>query len=183
MSLIKFLFSLKFFKQILYIICITTILIVITVISLSYITLHGESVKIPDLIGKTLDQVDVDLKSIDLTYVILDSARYNSSFKPLSVIDHQPIAGSNVKINRKIYLTINPSGYNEIIIPKIIRTTIRQATQRLESSGFIIGEIEYVDDIGKDEIIEISHKGTIINEGDKLLKNSIIDLILGNGKL
>ncbi|MDB3938192.1 PASTA domain-containing protein [Flavobacteriaceae bacterium] len=144
--------------------------------------MHGESVKVPNLIGKTLDQVDVDLKSLDLSFVILDSARYNSSYKPLSVIDHQPIPGSNVKINRKIYLTINPSGYNEITIPKIIRTTIRQATQRLESSGFVIGEIEYVDDIGKDEIIEISHKGEMINEGDKLLKNSVIDLTLGNGK-
>ncbi len=46
----------------------------------------------------------------------------------------------------------------------------------------MIGEIEYVDDIGKDEIIEISHKGEMINEGDKLLKNSVIDLTLGNGK-
>jgi beta-lactam-binding protein with PASTA domain len=144
--------------------------------------MHGESVKVPNLIGKTLDQVDVDLKSLELSFVILDSARYNSSYKPLSVIDHQPIPGSKVKANRKIYLTINPSGYNEITIPKIIRTTIRQATQRLKSSGFVIGEIEYVDDIGKDEIIEISHKGEMINEGDKLLKNSVIDLTLGNGK-
>ena len=182
MSLIKFLFSLKFFKQIIYVICLTIVLIVITVISLSYITMHGESVKVPNLIGKTLDQVDVDLKSLDLSFVILDSARYNSLYKPLSVIDHQPIPGSKVKINRKIYLTINPSGYNEITIPKIIRTTIRQATQRLESSGFVIGEIKYIDDIGKDEIIEISHKGEMINEGDKLLKNSVIDLTLGNGK-
>ena len=46
----------------------------------------------------------------------------------------------------------------------------------------MIGEIEYVDDIGKDEIIEISYKGEMINEGDKLLKNSVIDLTLGNGK-
>ena len=145
--------------------------------------LFSESVEVPNLIGKTLDQVDIDLKSLDLSFVILDSARYNSSFKPLSVIDHQPISGAKVKVNRKIYLTINPSGYNEITIPKIIRTTIRQATQRLESSGFVIGEIEYVDDIGKDEIIEISHKGELINEGDKLLKNSVIDLTLGNGKL
>ena len=83
MSLIKFLFSLKFFKQVIYIICITIVLIVISVISLSYITMHGESVKVPNLIGKTLDQVDVDLKSLDLSFVILDSARYNSSYKPL----------------------------------------------------------------------------------------------------
>jgi beta-lactam-binding protein with PASTA domain len=183
MSFIKFLFSLKFVKHIIYIICLTIILIIISVISLSYITKHGESVEVPNLIGNTLDQVDIDLKSLDLSFVILDSARYNSSFKPLSVIDHQPIPGAKVKVNRKIYLTINPSGYSEITIPKIIRTTIRQATQRLESSGFVIGEIEYVDDIGKDEIIEISHKGELINEGDKLLKNSVIDLTLGNGKL
>ncbi|MDA9357032.1 PASTA domain-containing protein, partial [Flavobacteriaceae bacterium] len=180
---IKFLFSKVFFKQVLYLICLTIFLIFISVISLSYFTMHGESVEVPNLVGKTLDQVDVELKSLDLSFVVLDSARYNSSFKPLSVIDHQPISGSKVKINRKIYLTINPNGFNEIAIPRIIRTTIRQATQRLESSGFVIGEIEYVDDIGKDEIIEISHNGEMINEGDKLLRNSVIDLILGNGKL
>ena len=47
----------------------------------------------------------------------------------------------------------------------------------------LVVEYEYVDDIGKDEIIEISHNGEMINEGDKLLRNSVIDLILGNGKL
>jgi beta-lactam-binding protein with PASTA domain len=92
MSFIKFLFSLKFVKHITSIICLTIILIIISVTSLSYITKHGESVEVPNLIGKTLDQVDIDLKSLDLSFVILDSARYNSSFKPLSVIDHQPIS-------------------------------------------------------------------------------------------
>jgi beta-lactam-binding protein with PASTA domain len=183
MNFIKFLFSKNFVKQIFYLSCLTVIIAIVSIVSLSYTTMHGESVQVPNLVGKTIEQVKIELSSINLNLVILDSARYNSSFKPLSVIDHQPAFGSKVKINRKIYLTINPSGYNDITIPKIIRTTIRQATQRLESSGFIVGEIEYVDDIGKDEIIEISHNGEEVNEGDKLLKNSIIDLILGNGKL
>ena len=183
MNFIKFLFSKNFVKQIFYLFCLSVILVIVSIVSLSYTTMHGESVEVPNLVGKTIEQVKIELSSINLNLVILDSARYNSSFKPLSVIDHQPAFGSKVKINRKIYLTINPSGYNDITIPKIIRTTIRQATQRLESSGFIVGEIEYVDDIGKDEIIEISHNGEEVNEGDKLLKNSIIDLILGNGKL
>ena len=183
MNFIKFLFSKNFVKQIFYLSCLTVIIAIVSIVSLSYTTMHGESVQVPNLVGKTIEQVKIELSSINLNLVILDSARYNSSFKPLSVIDHQPVFGSKVKINRKIYLTINPSGYNDITIPKIIRTTIRQATQRLESSGFIVGEIEYVDDIGKDEIIEISHNGEEVNEGDKLLKNSIIDLILGNGKL
>ena len=183
MSFIKFLFSKKFVKQIFYLICVSISILIISFISLSYITMHGESVEVPNLVGKTMDQVELDLKTLNLNFIILDSARYNPLFKPLSVIDHQPKSGSKVKINRKIYLTINPSAYNEIIIPKIIRTTVRQATQRLESSGFVIGKIDYINDIGKDELIEISHKGEKINEGDKLLKNSVIDLILGNGKL
>ena len=183
MSFIKFLFSKEIAKQIFYLICIATSLLIISIISLRYITMHGDSVEVPNLVGKTMNQVELDLTALNLDFIVLDSTSYNPSFKPLSVIEHQPNSGSKVKINRKIYLTINPSVYNEIIIPKIIRTTIRQATQRLESSGFVIGKIEYVDDIGKDEVIEISHKGEKINEGAKLLKNSVIDLILGNGKL
>ena len=64
MSFIKFLFSLKFVKHITSIICLTIILIIISVTSLSYITKHGESVEVPNLIGKTLDLVDIDLKTI-----------------------------------------------------------------------------------------------------------------------
>ena len=84
---------------------------------------------------------------------------------------------------RDRYLTINPSNYNRVKIPNIIRTTVRQAEQMLISSGFVIGKINYVDDIGKNEVIEISFKEEKLKEGDLLLRNSVINLTLGNGKL
>ena len=69
-----------------------------------------------------------------------------------------------------------------IEIPRITGTTVRQARKTIESLGFIFGEIEYVDDIARDEVILISNEGNELNEGDFLKRTSIIDFKLGNGK-
>ena len=68
-------------------------------------------------------------------------------------------------------------------VPNVIRTTIRQARKSLESLGFIIGEIEYIYDIVKDEVISFSYQGNQLKPGDTLRKTSVIDFKLGNGKL
>ena len=47
--------------------------------------------------------------------------------------------------------------------------------------GFRIGAKIYVDDLGKDEVLEIRHNGQIIEAGTMLPKTSKLDLILGNG--
>ena len=44
------------------------------------------------------------------------------------------------------------------------------------------GEIEYVDDIARDEVIYITSDSIELKEGDFLKKTSIIDFKLGNGK-
>ena len=69
-----------------------------------------------------------------------------------------------------------------IQIPKITGITVRQARKTIESLGFIFGEIEYVDDIARDEVISISYDGKELNEGDYLKRTSVIDFKLGNGK-
>jgi len=157
--------------------------VLIGIIALRYITDHGDYVKVPDLKGKTLDSVAMELDKIDLKYVILDSGNYNPNYKIFSVLDQQPKFDSKVKEGRKIYLTINSSDFKMVEIPNVIRTTIRQARKSLESLGFVIGEIEYVDDIGRDEVISISFEGKDLKPGDTLKKTSIIDFKLGNGKL
>tara|TARA_B100000029_G_scaffold464199_1_gene498014 strand:- start:1405 stop:1902 length:498 start_codon:yes stop_codon:yes gene_type:complete len=157
--------------------------VLIGIIALKYITDHGDYVEVPDLKGKTLDSVAIELDKIELKYVILDSGNYNPNYKIFSVLDQQPKFDSKVKEGRKIYLTINSSDFKMVEIPNVIRTTIRQARKSLESLGFVIGEIEYVDDIGRDEVISISFEGKDLKPGDTLKKTSIIDFKLGNGKL
>ena len=183
MTFLRFLFSKYFFKHIFYMILIVLFAMFSGIIALRFITDHGDYVKVPDLKGKTLDSVAIDLDKLDLKYIVLDSGNYNPNYKIFSVLDQQPKFDSKVKEGRKIYLTINSSDFKMVEIPNVIRTTIRQARKSLESLGFIIGEIEYIDDIGKDEVISFSYQGKQLKPGDTLKKTSVIDFKLGNGKL
>ena len=183
MAFLRFLFSKYFFKHIFYMILIVLFAMLFGIIALRFMTNHGNYVKVPDWKGKTLDSIAIELDKLDLKYIILDSGNYNPNYKIFSVLDQQPKFDSKVKEGRKIYLTINSSDFKMVEVPNVIRTTIRQARKSLESLGFIIGEIEYIDDIGKDEVISFSYQGKQLKPGDTLRKTSIIDFKLGNGKL
>lgn len=183
MAFLRFLFSKYFFKHIFYMILIVLFAMLFGIIALRFMTDHGDYVKVPELKGKTLDSVAIELDKLDLKYIVLDSGNYNPNYKIFSVLDQQPKFDSKVKEGRKIYLTINSFDFKMVKIPNVIRTTIRQARKSLESLGFIIGEIEYIDDIGKDEVISFSYQGRQLKPGDTLRKTSVIDFKLGNGKL
>ncbi len=182
MQIIKFLKSKVFLTQLAIAAVAIVVLCFLVLLWLKSYTSHGEFVKVPELKGKTLDVVEIELKDKDLAMVVQDSANYNPKYPKYSVIEQQPLAGASVKENRKIYLVLNPSGYKKIEVPNIIRRTIRQAKPNLEALGFTVGKITYIDDIGKDEVIRIKHKGKTIKAGVMLEKTSKIDLVLGNGK-
>ena len=182
MSILKFLTSKVFFKQLGLAIVALIVICFLMLQWLKITTNHGQFIEVPQLQGKTLDVVEIELNDRDLMMVIQDSANYNPNYPPYSVIEQLPEAGSLVKENRKIYLVLNPSGYRKVAVPKIIRRTIRQARPTLEALGFEIGEITYADDIGKDEVLAIRHNGNRISAGTMLPKTSKIDLVLGNGK-
>ena len=182
MSLIKFVTSKVFLKQIALAILVLIILSFFVLRFLKYSTNHGDFVEVPELKGKTLELVQVEIDDNNLTWKLQDSANYNPNYPKYSVIDQQPEAGSLVKENRKIYLTLNPSGYRKVAVPLVIRKTLRQAKPTLEALGFEIGNISYINDIGKDEVLVVKHKGKIIEAGTLLEKTSKVDLVLGNGK-
>jgi beta-lactam-binding protein with PASTA domain len=62
-----------------------------------------------------------------------------------------------------------------------VRRTFRQAKPTLEALGFEVGTVTYADDIGKDEVLSIQHKGKPIKAGEMLPLTSKIDVVLGNG--
>jgi len=181
MSFVSFLKSKAFLKQIILAILAIVLVFFLTNFWLDSTTNHGEFVTVPDLKGKSLNTVEIELKDNILAMEIQDSANFNPDYPKFSVIEQYPEAGTQVKENRKIYLTLNPSGYRKVEIPRVVRRTFRQAKPTLETLGFEIGKITYVDDIGKDEVIEIKHEGKTLEEGDLLPLTSKIDVVLGNG--
>jgi len=182
MPVLKYLFSKSFFKTLFRIIIVSILLFLILVLFLRLNTRHGDFIVVPDLVGKNIQEFDSQLNELDLQYIISDSGNYNPEFKINSVLDQLPKSNSKVKRGRKIYLTLNASDFEMIEIPKITRITVRQAKKTIESLGFIFGEIEYVDDIARDEVISISSEGNELKEGDLLKRTSVIDFKLGNGK-
>lgn len=118
----------------------------------------------------------------NLRFAILDSSKYNPDMPPLAVLEQSPKAGNLVKDRRKIYLTVNPSGYRKIKIPNVIQITKRNAESTLKAVGFEVGKITYRNNIGKDMVLEVRHNGKKIEPGVELPKTTTIDLVLGNGK-
>lgn len=182
MSLIKFLFSKAFVKQ-LVLAGITLLILVFLILSwLKFSTNHNKHIVVPDVSKLTYDEAKKKLKSMDLRLEILDSANFNPAYPKYSVIEQIPAAGQEVKQNRKIYITLNPSGHRSVEIPPLVGRTRRQAEPTLRALGFEIGQVTYKPFIAIDEVLEMSHKGKKIEPGDMLQITSVIDLVLGDGK-
>jgi len=182
MSLFQFLKSKSFLKQI--IIAVVGLLLFVFFLKwwLGSTTNHNQKIQVPNLHKMSLEEVTNKLNELDLEVYVIDSASYNPEYPKKSVIEQNPEEGSFVKEKRKIYLTLNPSKYRDIDIPDLNGKTKRQATTHLRSIGFEVGtNFTYVPDIGKDVVRGLKHKSKQIGLGDKLAKNSTIDLILGDG--
>ncbi|OAD44449.1 PASTA domain-containing protein [Polaribacter atrinae] len=182
MSVFQFLKSKSFFIQVT--IAIVGLLVFIFALKywLGYSTNHDQKIQVPNLHKMSLEKVELKLKELNLDFIVIDSASYNPDYPKRSVIEQSPETGDFVKEKRKIYLTLNPSKYRDVTIPNLNGRTKRQATSHLRSIGFNIGTNPIsVRDIGKDVVRGLRYKGEILNEGDKLPLNSIVDLVLGDG--
>lgn len=182
MSFIKFIFSRTFLIQLVLAIIAIVAIVFISLQWLDFSTNQDQRIEVPDITQLSLDKVDQKLEELELRREIIDSANYNPDFPPFSVIDQAPRPGKFVKENRKIYLTLNPSGYRKVEIPaNLIHRTRRQVEPTLRSLGFEIGSVTYKPDVGKDVVLELRHKGKKLEAGTKLMKTSKIDLVLGDG--
>ncbi|MGB0837194.1 MAG: PASTA domain-containing protein [Flavobacteriaceae bacterium] len=181
MSFGKFLISKTFLINLVIAGVVLLALLFGTIKYLEVTTDHGRKIQVPDLSKLSIAQADQTLKDLNLRYEVLDSASFNPAYPPLSVLEQRPLAGENVKEQRKIYLTLNPSAFQKIALPKVIGKTKRQALSELKASGFNIGEYEYVEDIGLDVVRGMKFNSEEVKEGDKIPKFAVIDLILGDG--
>ena len=182
MKLFKFIISNVFFKNIFYIFCLTMIIAFLIFFGLAFATQHNKYVEVPNFLGVNISSAIKSANNKSLKIIILDSAKFNPNYPPLSVLEQFPNHKSEVKKGRKIYLTLNPVGYKKMKVPNVIQVTLRNAETLLNAVGFEVGEIIYKDNIGKDMVLEIRHEGEKIEPGYTLQQRKKIDLVLGNGK-
>jgi beta-lactam-binding protein with PASTA domain len=182
MTFIKFLFTKVFLKQLSIAIIALLGLAFVILFWLKFTTNHDQKIEVPSLAKMSLDTAENKLNEVNLRFEVIDSSNYNPDFPKYSVIEQIPKAGEFVKENRKIYLTLNRSGYVYLKIPEVVGKTRRQAEPTLISMGFEIGRITYKSYIALDEVLELSYKGKKLKSGEKIQKTSVIDLVLGDGE-
>ena len=167
--------------QIFLAIVLITVIVYIILLSLNSWTRHGQFVVVPDLSSKPLSEAQKLLEESHLRYEVTDSATYDPKIPKYAVISQSPEANEKVKKNRKIYLTLNPSNYPKVTVPRVIQITYRSADATLKAVGLSVGKVTYVNNIGKDMVLRMFYKGKEVKPGDMLTKKSVVDLECGNG--
>jgi eukaryotic-like serine/threonine-protein kinase len=143
-------------------------------------TRHGQSYPIPSFTGLKSSEVIKMAHKYKLRAEVTDSV-YILTRKPGTVVEQIPIAGTKVKQNRRVLLTINARNPKRVEMPNIVGVTLRQAKAILDLQGLIVGNLIFVPDIAVNNVLEQKFKGKTIEPGMLIHKGSRVDLILGRG--
>jgi beta-lactam-binding protein with PASTA domain len=154
------------------------VVVLIAFFSLSYYTRHGEGIPVPMLKGLTVDKAMEVLKAQGFGYQI-DSV-YVLDEPPGTIVEQDPDAGTNVKVNRIIYLTMVTRLAPDVVMPDLQNENYMEAVATLANYGLKVGDTTYKSDIA-DHILQASFAGHVIAAGGKIPKGSKLDLVIGNG--
>ncbi len=112
--------------------------------------------------------------------VITDSA-YNDSL-PLDVVKKQlPLSGATVKVNRTVFLNVNPVSLPMVAMPKLEGLSYRFAIENLRKNNLKLGDTSERPDFMKGSVLDQLYNGKSIDAGTKVRWGSSIDLVIGGG--
>ena len=137
----------------------------------------GKTTKVPDVIGLSIEDAKQKIKAAGLDP---KEAEYKNDkrYKIGTVTLQNPIAESEVKRDRGVYLTI--SGGEELVeVPNMKGKSVREAAFNLENNNLKLGTISY-------EPSEEIFANTIIRQqiqpGEKIRSGNVINVTVSQGR-
>ncbi len=125
---------------------------------LDHYTHHGESVKVPNVIGQYADAAIDNIEQSGLHAMVIDSV-YTEAVPRGAVIEQLPEGNLPVKYGRNVYLTVNAKSVRMIQMTDIYEFSSRQARSRLVEKGFIVDSIHYVPNEFDDLVLKTTLSG------------------------
>ncbi|MDQ6843921.1 MAG: PASTA domain-containing protein [Bacteroidota bacterium] len=148
--------------------------------SLSWFTNHGSYLKVPSVTGQKVEDAVNFLEKAGFDVIITDSL-YNDSL-PLNTVKKQiPDAGATVKVNRTVFININPVTLPMVEMPRLEGLSFRFALEKLQKSHLKLGDTTYRADFMKGSILDQTYNGNHILPGTKLRWGSAVSLVIGGG--
>lgn len=176
----KFITKQNFIVNLLAAIALVLLLAFIFFQSLGWITNHGDYLKVPDVAGKNVDEAVSLLEKQGFEVIITDSV-YNDSL-PLNIVKKQlPDAEATVKVNRTVFLNVNPTTLPMLEMPKLEGLSYRFAVDKLIKNHLKLGDTTERPDFMKGSVLIQQFKGKEIAAGTKIRWGSVIDLVIGGG--
>lgn len=170
----------KLYKNLLLAVVALVLLFVGWLKYLDYYTLHDSFIKVPDFNDMQITQLDSVVEANNIRFVIIDSIFDRSRTKGV-VVNQDPEPFTDVKRNRKIYLTINSLQSRKVNFPDIYDLSLRQAIRKLEKNGLEVGRLEYRADIATNKVLDYKINGIKIDVGQELYFGTVVDLLVGKG--
>ncbi|MFA3781926.1 PASTA domain-containing protein [Melioribacteraceae bacterium 4301-Me] len=148
-------------------ITITVILVILDDIVMPYYV-SGKIYTVPNVVGLNKNVAITKLKELNLNPII-QSARYDEKYSKDEVIFQKPFAGTLVKANRRIYLTIS-GGEPQIQMPLLVNKSLRDAKITLERIGLKLGKVDSVtSELPVNTIVEQQYpEGKSLSKGDSV---------------
>lgn len=148
--------------------------------SLNYLTKHGQTIKVPNVIHQKMDAAENLLNRGGFEAVVQDSA-YVDSLPPFVVVDQKPAGNSIVKTGRTVYLTLNKSVPPLTAMPELVDYSFRSAAMTLASQRLKLGDTIYEPYFAKDVVLKQLYNDKSIKAGTMIPEGSNITLVLGSG--
>jgi len=178
MNFIGFIRTKLFVRHFILAVVISAIIVSIILGMLKWYTHHGEAFKVPSLVGLTPEQI-YQLTTIENFEVLVIDSVFDSRQPKGTVLIQEPVPGSFVKKNRKIYLTTVAVLPEQVTMPNLVDLTLRQAKSTIETYGLRLGNVNYVPDLAVNAVLGQYYKDQEVQPGHGLLKGSVIDLKVG----
>jgi len=148
---------------------------------LAVYTHHGEGVRVPDLNGVDYQQA-VSLLEKEGLYIDVADSGYNQKMPANCILTQTPGAGTNVKVGRKIVVTINATHSRMVPLPDIIdNSSYREARARLVSIGFQMLDPMLIEG-ERDWVYGVVCNGKDVHAGEKVPVNAALMLVIGKGQ-
>lgn len=145
---------------------------------LDIITRHNKELEVPSFGGMSIEQAQAVADANHMRLEITDSVHI-VKMAPGAIYKQNPVAGSKVKKNRRILLTINANTPKMVKMPSLVGHSLRQAQSELSSSQLKVGRLIYERDLATNNVLEQLYKGKPIEPGAELECESVIDIKLG----
>jgi len=145
---------------------------------MSWVTKHGQQSPVPDFTGLSLSEASLKARQEGLRVDVVDSI-FVKRMPRGAVVRQEPKTGSMVKSGRRIQLTINAVSPKQIPMPNLVGYSLRSAKAELDSRGFVLGKLIYIQDMATNNVLRQLFRNSEIRPGKMLPSESSIDLVLG----